>query len=155
MGPITSSSDQIKLARPDDVIQIGQMLRRFYQEHGEVYAIKYDHASCLSTVLKTIVDGVCLLGRASCAGALLLPFPFNREALVAQVVFWYIENRREIAIFDMLLKECQKRGATHVNVATVAPRHVGKRFYAVRGLKLAEAQYLGPIVFPCNGESKS
>jgi hypothetical protein len=135
----------IRRAVPEDVIQIGQMLRRFYTQHGEVYSIKYDHASCLSSVLETIMRGICLIGPKSCAGALILPFPYNREALVAQVLFWYVERGREIAIFDVLMANCRREGATHVNVATVAPKHVGKRFYAVRGLKLAEAQYLGPV----------
>ena len=148
------SSGQIRLAVPDDVIRIGQMLRRFYVAHGEVYGIKYDHASCLSSVLETIIRGVCLIGPKSCAGALVLPFPFNREALVAQVLFWYVEGGREIAIFDVLLAHCRQAGATHVNVATVAPKHVGKRFYAVRGLKLVEAQYLGPTDLACTKNGK-
>ena len=129
------------------------MLRRFYLAHGEVYAIKYDHASCLSSVLETIMRGVSLVGPKSCAGALILPFPFNREALVANVLYWYVEGR-EIAIFDALLAHCREAGATHVNVATVAPRHVGKRFYAVRGLKLVEAQYLGPADLACTKTRK-
>lgn len=146
---------ELRIARPDDVLTIGQMLRRFYLSHGGVYGIKYDHGSCLESVLKTITNGVCLVGGNSCAGALLIPFPFNRQAIVAQVLFWFIEARHEIAIFDSLAKSCRAAGATHINVATLAPKHIGRRFYAVRGLKLAEAQYLGPIDLTCKEVDKS
>src|SRR5690348_15419961 len=106
MAPTGSSSVQIRRAVPDDVIRIGHMLRRFYQAHGGVYGIKYDHGSCLASVLDTVMRGIALIGPKSCAGALLLPFPFNNQAMVAQVLFWYIEGRHELAIFDMLLAEC-------------------------------------------------
>jgi len=144
----------IRTANGDDVIIIAQMLRRFYSSHSP-YGIRYDHASCLQTVLDTIARGVCLVGQKSCAGALLCPFPYNHEAIVAQVVFWYIEHRREISIFDVLVCRCREAGATHINVATVAPKHVGKRFYEVRGLKLAEAQYMGPLDLACKRGEKS
>jgi hypothetical protein len=121
------------------------MLRRFYGTHGGIYGIPYDHGSCLSTILKTIQDGICLVGRNSCAGALLLPFPFNSNAIVAHIPFWYVEKGRQIAIFDVLLRECKRAGAKFVNVAALAPKGTGKRFYAVRGLKLAEFQYIGPV----------
>lgn len=148
------SPARIRSAFAEDAITVGHMLRRFYREHGDVYGIKYDHASCLMSVLETITRGICLIGPKSCAGALILPFPFNRGAMVAQVLFWYIEGRKEIGIFDILAKQCREAGATHINVATVAPRHVGKHFYAVRGLKLVEAQYLGPLDLACTKNGK-
>lgn len=133
----------IRRAQPDDVVRIAQMLRRFYATHGKVYDIPYDHGSCMETVLKCIDEGVTFTGSGSCAGALIIPFPFNHKARVATVVFWYAENRRELYIFDLLLAACREAGATHINASTLSPHHTGKRFYAVRGMALAEHQYIG------------
>jgi len=84
-----------------------------------------------------------MIGTSSCAGALIVPFPFNFNIQVAQVFFWFCEDKREVGVFDALLKECAKRGASMVNVATLAPDHTGKKFHARRGLALVEAHHFG------------
>jgi len=128
----------------EDTLTIGHMLKRFYAKCGHAaYGIPYDHYSALNTITLVIHRGVCIIGHASCAGALLDPFPFNSRALIAQVVFWYFEKPREICVFDQLYVECQKTGATHINAAALAPKQTGKRFYVARGMKLAECHYLG------------
>lgn len=130
------------------------MLRRFYQRSGSVYGIPYDHASSLATVLDCIVRGICLVGDKSCAGALMLPFPYNRSRTVAQVVFWYFENKREIAIFDALLRDCRQAGADFVDAAALPPHMTGKRFYGVRGMAPVEMHFLGSLENHCKTPPK-
>ncbi len=134
-----------RTATAEDSIFIAQLLRRFYNEAGKAYGISYDHASCIHTVLDVIVRGICLVGSASCAGALIMPFPFNFSARIAQVIFWKFEKNRELAIFDQLFDACKKSGATHISATALPPRQTGKRFYQCRGMHLAEFEYIGSI----------
>jgi hypothetical protein len=131
-------------ATSEDVVFVCRLVKRFYARSGNIYRIPYDHESALAAVYDTINTGICLVGPQSCAGAIFLPFPFNQSAIVAQVIFWYFEQRREIAIFDALLEECRANGATHVNVAAIG-NGPGRRFYQARGLTMVETQYLGPL----------
>lgn len=121
------------------------MLRRFYARSGGIYGVPYDHESCIEVVADVIANGVCIVGPKSCAGAMVLAFPFNRKIPVAHVVFWYFEAHREVVIFDFLRLECAKLGVTHIDTAALAPRITGSKFYAERGLSLAEGHYFGLI----------
>jgi hypothetical protein len=132
-----------RLATPDDTLFIAALLRRFYKKSGQIYGIPYSHESCILSVEDTINRGVVMIGEHSCAGALIVPFPFNFNIRVAQVFFWFYEMDREIVVFDALLQECAKRGAAMVNAASLGPNHPGKRFYARRAMALVEAHHLG------------
>jgi hypothetical protein len=125
------------------------MLRRFYRRSGGHYEIPYDHASGLLTVVETIDHGICVVGEGACAGALLAPFPYNRQHLVAQVVFWYFEGKSGIGVFDALARACAKAGATNIEAAALPPRCTGKRFYEQRGLSLSEYHFLGSLESYC------
>ena len=145
----------IRPATPEDSVKIAQLLRAFYDQSGGIYGIPYDHASTIRTVLDVIVRGVCLVGHSSCAGAIIAPFPYNVSARVAQVAFWYFVDRKEICIFDQLYEACKQAGATHINATALPPKQTGKRFYQVRGMELAEFQYLGPLTkLPCKSDDQ-
>lgn len=134
-----------RLATWHDGLFVAQRVRRFYQRDGGIYGIAYDHASTLNAIADILERGVCVVGPASTAGAYIIPWPFNSGVLVAQVFFWCFEDSREIRVFDYLVEQCQARGATHLNVASLAPKHAGKQFYQKRGLKLVEGHYFGPV----------
>jgi N-acetylglutamate synthase-like GNAT family acetyltransferase len=129
-------------ATRSDVVAIAKLLREFYSRVGEVYKIPYDHASMIVTVDDVVDRGVCIVGPTSCAGAIFYPFPSNSECLVAHVLFWYFQKRREIGIFLEILKLCKEQGATHINVASHFPKNTIGRFYKKCGLKPVETQYM-------------
>lgn len=132
------------MATLDDVLFISGLLRRFYRHDGEkLYQIPYDHDSCIHSVEREIENGVVVVGPRSCAGATIFPFTFNYSIKLAQVLFWTFENPRECLVFDALCRECAKRGAAVVNVASLAPKHGAKKYYARRGLYVAEAHHIG------------
>lgn len=121
------------------------MLRQFYAKSGDIYQIPWDHSSALDTITDVIARGVCLVGERSCAGALLLPFPYNRSVTVAHVVFWHFTRPRELRIFDTLAAACREAGCTHINPSSLWPNEVIGRYYQRRGLRQAETQWLGEI----------
>jgi len=137
-------NEDFRLATVKDTLFIAGLLRRFYKRSGSsLYHIPYDHESCVLSIEDTINRGVVMIGPSSCAGALIVPFPFNFNIQVAQIFFWFCEDKREVGVFDALLKECANRGAAVVNAATLAPDHGGKRFYARRNLAPVEVHHLG------------
>lgn len=145
MGSELSASkvSEFRTATPEHATRIAHMLRRFYLRLApECYGIAYDHESMLSTVLECIERGVCLIGERSCAGALFYPFPFNFRVKVGQVVFWYYESMKEIAIFDELDRACREAGADALCVSALSNRLIGLHFYAKRGLHLAEGNFM-------------
>lgn len=140
-----ANSQQIfRKATPEDVIFISRLLREFYAKEGiGAYGIPFDYQSTVVTVDDIVRRGVCLVGPASCAGALISTCPFNANAQIAMVVFWYFQKKHEIAIFKELCIECKNQGATHINPASHFPTNSIGRFYRKCGLKAAETQYLG------------
>ena len=83
-----------------DVVFIARLLREFYSRVGHIYRIPFNYESTLSTVDEVVRRGVCLVGPTSCAGATISAFPWNNEAEIACVVFWYFQDKHEIKIFE-------------------------------------------------------
>lgn len=133
----------IRLAGHQDVVDIARMIRRFYKRDGGIYGIPYDHDSCMASVSHTIDNGVAVIGPNSCAGALVVPFDYNFRFKIALVYFWYFSAPREFVVFDVLCRECARRGASVVKVASLAPKHGAKKFYARRKLTVIEAHHMG------------
>jgi len=137
---------QFRPATADDVPFILELLREFYRKAGaELYKIPFDGPSAIQTIAKTIAHGVCLVGPSSAAGALLCPFPWNRRAIVAQVVFWKFKSHREITIFEALMDACKQAGADYVNATSLFPDHAILRKYQKLGLSPCEIQCLGQL----------
>lgn len=96
--------------------------------------------------IQDIIDrGILLVGDTSCAGAIISAFPFNNQASIAWVVFWYFRNKREIGIFKELIEQCRQAGATHINTSSHFPNNTVGRFYHKCGLASCEIQYLAPL----------
>lgn len=142
---LESSPPTYRLATLHDVVPIARLLREFYHREGDIYGISYDHESTVATVDEVVNHGICLVGPTSCAGALIRPFPYNHQAHIALIPFWYFRNRREIGIFQVLLKACVAAGATHINVASHYPHNIIGRFYRKCGIQPVEVQYLAAI----------
>jgi len=129
----------------DDVPHVELLLAEFYAKQGGVYGIPIDEQSTIQTIVSTASNGILLVGPTSCAGAIICPFPFNRQARVAQVIFWYFQLHREIRIFDELLIRCRAMGATHVNATSHPPHNRIARYYQRHGLKQVETQLIGRL----------
>lgn len=133
------------MANLSDASFIYRLLREFYAKQGGIYRIPMDTESAAETVGDVITRGICLVGPSSCAGALFAPFPFNKEAVIAQVIFWYFQKHQEIKIFEALLTACKVAGATHINAASHFPENtIGKRYLKL-GLQAIEKQYMSAL----------
>lgn len=139
---------EFRLATHADVIFVAQLVREFYRKSGSVYGIPFDYESAIRTVEECIDDGICIIGPSSCAGAIITPFPYNRRIRVAQVLFWYFRDPKEVRVFDALWVACIEIGAHRINAATIAPEGVGKNFYQRRGMTLAECHHIGGFIKP-------
>lgn len=132
-------------ATSHDVALIHRQLKQFYAKQGHVYAgIPFDTESAVDTIMQCILAGICLVGPTSCAGAVLTPFPYNRQAIVANVVFWYSTNH-EIEIFKVLGLICKAAGATHISATSHPPEHRIARYYKRLGLTPAEQHSMCPL----------
>ena len=126
-----------------DISRIADLLEPFYAKSGKPYCIPFDRPSAEATVRQVIHQGYCLVGQASCAGAIPVPFPFNRNVIIAYVIFWHAKRGRELTIFDALCRECAARGATLVNSSSLFPANTIGRLYERRGHWPVETQFLG------------
>ena len=133
-------------AEPEDIPAILDLLREFYNKQGHIYSgIKFDPASCIETITAVMRDGICLVGDGCCAGAIGVPFPYNRNALFANVVFWYFKRPSGIHIFEALMAECKKAGATHFSAASHFPDRRIERYYQKKGLNVCEGVLMSKL----------
>lgn len=121
------------------------MLAKFYAKSGGIYGIPFDHDSALNMVTKTILEGICVIGDYSCAGAMLCDFPFNYNAVIAHVLFWRFTKGRDVAVLSELAIRCRDNGATHINVSSLWPANTIGRVYRNIGLREIETQWLGEL----------
>lgn len=124
---------------------IASLLREFYTKAGGPYQIRFDYPSALEFVQGVIAKGYCLVGPTSCAGAVFVPFPFNRQAVLARVEFWYFKRPREITIFDTLREACRWLGATHIGAASHYPENTVGRVYDRRNMLPIESYHMGEL----------
>ena len=120
----------------------------------EPYGILYDQQTAVCTVSDVIKKGVALVGPNSCAGAMLGAFPWNREAVIAQVLFYHFSKAREMGILVELARLCEWAGATHMNCSSHFPGNVIGRYYQRIGLKPVETQWLAPLNNICKPAGK-
>ena len=132
-------------AVPADVLHVYRQIVDLHRKHGDAYGIPLDIDSVLNTIMRVIRDGICLVGPTSCAGMLILPFPFNADARIAQVLFWNFKHAREMRILREILSTAKELGATHRCVASHFPNNNAGRLYRSLGLREAEIQFIGVV----------
>jgi len=138
---------QFRPAAFDDIPFITNLLAEFYAKQGTAsYGIPFDAQSTLLTVERVVRHGICLVGPTSCAGAMLMPFPYNHNVVTAHVMFWYFKRAREIKIFETLIACCLKARATHVSASSHSPRHIIGRLYEKWELRPVEGLHMGPLI---------
>lgn len=123
-----------------DVPQVARLVREFYvgQNYEVTYGIGFDYESTLRTVTTVIDRGICITSGDACAGAYVLPFPYNHSAKVGYVQFWYFRKPSGIKILSHLFEELKKEGATHVWSVSHPPHHRIARLYQRLGLRQVE-----------------
>lgn len=136
---------EFRRAELTDVIFMARISKAAYAKYGTIYGIAFDMESTLETIDHVVRNGICIVGSASCAGAMLFPFPYNKNAVIAYVSFWNFEKPKEIVIFDALVNACRETGATHINPNSLFPKNLIAKFYAKRKMPAVEIQYLAPI----------
>jgi len=144
-----SVESEFRPAVASDLLKIGRLVREFYHKVGGVYGIEYSHDDAMNLISGLIARGICLVGPTSCAGALVMPFPYNNKAQVAYVAFWYFQESREIRIFEELLRRCAAAGATHVSAASHFPHNRIARWYLKLGLHPVEGQFCRALNSAC------
>lgn len=133
-------------ATPDDVFHIARLVKRFYHRYGGHIGIPYDHESTLQLILGALSMGCPVaVGEHSCAAASINPFPFNKTARVATVLFWYFDKPREIGIFDFLAQQCIRAGATHISASATTSAPAARGIYERRGLTYIEQTFIGQL----------
>lgn len=142
---MTSSPPKYRKAEASDAVFIASLLREFYKKVESAYGFPFDYPSAIAWVQTVIRDGHCLIGKSSCAAALLIPYHFNRNVIVAHVTFWYFRTAREILILDKLIEDCRWLGATHLLATSHYPDKVIGRRYEAMGMESAECNYIGEI----------
>lgn len=130
----------------DDIPRVTMLLEEFYARHEYRYGVRFNSSSAVVTVERMIRHGVCLVGPSSCAGAMIADFPYNFEAKVANVMFWYFRRPREIKIFEALLAACRRAGAMYISASSHAPSHAIGRLYQRWGMQPVEGLHMGPLI---------
>jgi hypothetical protein len=147
MSTLAKSTTGFRQATQDDLEQVVQSIYDLRSKHPEAYGIDFDEESVVATALHAIRHGVCLIGHGAVAGANFVPFIWNRRVMTANVVFWNFKQScpRGIHIFQALLYELEKRGATHISCTSHYPSNRIGEFYAKMGMNPAEQNFIGEI----------
>ncbi|HEU4343698.1 MAG TPA: hypothetical protein VFU31_19280 [Candidatus Binatia bacterium] len=130
-------------ATPADGVFILRLLRGFYNRHClPAYKIPFDPESAMVTIDEIIAGGIMLVGPSSYAGAIITPCLWNFEYRLATVMLWGFKTPSGIKIFEAIVDECAKAGATHLIASSHPPYHVIARHYAKFGLTECERQHI-------------
>lgn len=139
----------------EDVPEIARRLRKLWGKIEPAYhGIKWDHPSALLTIDHAIRIGICLVGPTSCAGAVISPFLWNHNEMVADIMFWSFERSHEVTILNEISAICTAAGATHIKANTHWPDNRIGRFYMGKGFGPSETSWLLPSDKCCNGVVK-
>lgn len=133
---------QFRRATLEDVPFVARLIRELYAPRLECFRIPYDHESTLVMVGDLVSRGIVLVGESSCAGCLIYPFPFNANARVASVYFWYWQKLHGIGILKALMKEAKAAGATHLTAASHFPENRIGRYYRKVGMRAVETAFV-------------
>ncbi len=143
--PASSKPPRFRRATPDDSGDVVELLLALYRKLGAAYGIPADTKSVVQAVIHTIHNGICIVGDCSCAGGFIENYVWNRHAKIGTVLFWNYSRPSGIKVFEALVKEFKRCGATHINVASHFPENLAGRFYTRFGLKQCEVQWITEI----------
>ncbi len=116
-----------------------------YRKLGGIYGIPHDPRCIVEAVLHTIRHGICLVGPAACAGGFIDSFVWNRRAKIGNVLFWNYDRPSGVRILQALAAEFQRRGASHIMVASHFPDNRAAHLYRKFGLRQVEEQHMVEI----------
>lgn len=112
---------------------------------GERIGIRSDRRSLVETGIRVIKYGVCLVGSHEVAGANIVKFPFNRNAVIGNIMFWNFTRPSGVHIFEAMVKELKKLGVTHITANSHFPENRIGDFYCKLGLRRVEISWLAEI----------
>lgn len=138
-----------RVAELSDTLFVARLTREFYEKVGGIYRIPGDYESFVVMADAVIRNGICIVGPTSCAGALMARFPGNQHELVANVLFFYFQQKREITIFYAFLEALRAAGATHIDAASHFPENTIGKFYKKLGLVPTETHWMASIDICC------
>jgi hypothetical protein len=137
----------IRRVKPEDITDaMVARCGRFWAKNAQV---EFDPASARETMEEVARIGICIERGTGIAGALFLPFPWNRKFTVAYVAFWFFESARDSRVFRDLCYLCKGMGAHSINAASHFPKNRIGRFYQKLGFAPVETQW-----FSDQGNSK-
>ncbi len=136
---------KFRQATPADAAAIAESLVSLYRKLGGIYGIPYDYRSVMEAVLHTIRHGVCLTGPTACAGGFIDSYVWNRSVQIGNVLFWNYGRPSGVRILQALAAEFQRRGATHIMVASHFPYNRAAHLYRKFGLRQTETMHMVEI----------
>lgn len=119
------------------------LLRDFHDEYEENFDIPFDGASAVKTIRHVMNNGVVLAGKKCCIGGVVTPWLWNKDHMIAHVVFWKAKSHSGMRIFDAFTKVVHSLFNARVMAAAQMPGRM-LSFYSKRGLKAAEVHVIGP-----------
>lgn len=119
----------IRLAHQADANWIVPLLSDLYASHEKVYGVPFDPVSAGRTVRLIIKEGVCLVGKGCCAGAIHSPYPWNHQVTEWTVVFWAFKGHR-IGILKHLMNLIEQTdpGAIISAASQFPDNRIGKHY---------------------------
>lgn len=135
-------------ATPSDFDAILDLIVDINKKVGAVYGIPMEAGSVVHAINHTIKEGICLVGDGACAGGFIHPYIWNHAMKIGLVLFWNYRKPGGIRIFQAMVEEFKRRGATHVSCSSHFPKNTIGRHYLKRGAHPVEVQYLIPLVNP-------
>lgn len=143
----------IRPARLDDIPEMLQMGRRFFDASGYADITEFDPNSLEATFrnLLTSESSVCLVVEnkklVGLAAALIYPFYFNAHHLTSQELFWWVDKEHRgvgTQLFESLIAGVKARGAKSLSMIALerlTPEKVGA-IYERRGFRPSERSWI-------------
>ena len=145
---------EIRPAKPEDLVDLIEMGRAFFEESGNDAFTTFDEPSFVSTVIGVMSGAGTLLVAESCeravgmAACVVFPFYANMNTRIGQEIFLYCKpdfrNGIGDTLFDELEAAAMRNGADVFIMANLAgPRDKAfARFYGRHGYSPAENTFL-------------
>jgi len=140
----------IRLATIEDMPELLRMSQAFFDVSGYSGLTTFDKDDS-EELLKTLVDGNTLLtdGNGAMLGFVVFPMFMNRGTLIAQELFWWVdEDKRKSGVGLKLLRAAEKHakelGAKAMMMLSIADLDGDKvnKLYKAKGYKPQEQSFM-------------